>query len=54
MAHLAGTEERWKDLNHLLISSQKKQTNLSAPGTVPFTGFLRKLGITEADLAIET
>lgn len=51
---LTATEERWRDVNHLLISSQTAASlALSQPPKVPLTEFLKSAGVTEEDLAID-
>jgi len=51
---LMTTEERWRDLNHLLISSQKASAELLAkPHKAALTEFLKSAGVTEADLTID-
>jgi hypothetical protein len=51
---LMKTEERWKDVNHLLISSQKSQDayDLSSK-KIHITQFLKSHGIEEKDLIID-
>jgi hypothetical protein len=48
------TQERWQDLNHLLISSQQRlpdqEERLKRP---PMTQFLRSNGLSESDLKID-
>jgi hypothetical protein len=51
---LLATEDRWKDVNHLLISSQRLQRSDSASWQrVQLNEFLRSLGLAEADLVID-
>jgi hypothetical protein len=51
---LLSTEERWRDINHLLISSQKAPAQLlESPQKVYLTQFLKSAGVSEADLEID-
>lgn len=51
---LVATDDRWRDVHHLLISSQKPPRDLSGePGKVYLTEFLRSKGITEEDLEVD-
>jgi hypothetical protein len=49
---LLSTEERWKEINHLLISAQRLQPDGGNVG-VPYTRFLRAAGITQTDLSVD-
>jgi len=51
---LVATEERWKDVNHLLISSQNRQADIFEPSkqVVP-SSFLMSAGLTPDDLEVE-
>ncbi|MGB0386678.1 MAG: hypothetical protein ACPGWR_17850 [Ardenticatenaceae bacterium] len=51
---LVATEQRWRDTNHLLISSQHNGTGMTAkPTLVVLSNFLKSLGISEDDLVVE-
>ncbi|MDD5338968.1 MAG: hypothetical protein PHG35_06130 [Dehalococcoidales bacterium] len=51
---LMATEERWKDVNHLLLSSQKALPEQLKTTKVPvLSDFLRGFGLTENDLYID-
>lgn len=51
---LVATESRWRDVNHLLLSSQSKQRELqdTSKKSVP-TDFLRSAGLTPDDLEVQ-
>lgn len=44
-ARLLATEDRWKDVNHLLLDSQRKQPNHFVDSKVDTSRFLRQFGI---------
>lgn len=49
---LVATEARWRDVNHLLLSSQNRQPEIVEPKKqVQLNDFLRSAGVTDADLA---
>jgi hypothetical protein len=51
---LLATEDRWKDVNHLLISSQRFQsTDKATTGEVRLSGFLKSAGLKEEDLVVD-
>lgn len=51
---LLATEDRWRDVNHLLISSQNRQPDLMVPlKENPSSSFLVSSGISAEDLKIE-
>jgi len=51
---LVTTEERWRDVNHLLLSSQRILPDQFTTSKSPvLTEFLRGFGLTEKDLTIE-
>ena len=51
---LLATEDRWKDVNHLLISSQNRQQDALEPSKqVVSSAFLSSAGISPDDLKIE-
>lgn len=47
---LVATEARWRDVNHLLLSSQSKQLDAESTSPLPLTPFLRSAGLTREDL----
>lgn len=50
---LIASEERWRDVNHLLISTQSRQPEVAAPSrTVPYTPLLEASGIKKSDLTV--
>lgn len=49
---LLATEDRWRDVNHLVISTQTRQADIARASEVPFTPLLQLMGITHADLAV--
>lgn len=52
-AQLTATEERWKDVNHLLLSSQNTKSAIVNVDRVPQTKFLKQLGIQSRELEID-
>lgn len=50
---MVGTEERWREANHLLLDSQKHQTEGKTNSTVELTPFLRNAGLTDDDLQLD-
>ncbi len=51
---LMSTEDRWSDLNHLLISRLKTQPDTVEPGpAVPITRFLKSYGISETETDVD-
>jgi hypothetical protein len=52
-AKLMATEARWKDVNHLLISSQNHQLDSNFSGRLQLTPFLQSAGIVDKDLAVD-
>jgi hypothetical protein len=51
---LVATESRWRDVNHLLLSSQSRQLDpQDAPKRNLPTAFLRSAGLTESDLEVQ-
>lgn len=52
---LLATEERWRDVNHLLISAMQRAPDVTEkPERAALTQFLQSFGIGENDLKIET
>lgn len=52
---LMSTEDRWRDLNHLLESRLKTQPDEIMPDvSVQLTSFLRSYGLTETDMEVES
>jgi len=49
---LVRTEERWKDMNHLVISAQQREISPYVPHKTTLTEFLKAHGITEDDTKI--
>jgi hypothetical protein len=49
---LMATEERWRDVNHLILESQTKQPVSQGDGP-ELSAFLKSLGITKNDLIID-
>lgn len=49
-------EERWRDVNHLLIQDEylKNESTLNNMGKIVFTNFLKANGISENDLLIDS
>src|SRR4051794_13547780 len=43
---LMGTQERWKDINHLLLSAQEATTAAKSRDHTQLTEFFRSLGVT--------
>jgi hypothetical protein len=52
-AQLMATEGRWKELNHLLISSQKTLSQTASDVSVDANKFLRAMGIDRSGLRID-
>jgi hypothetical protein len=50
---LTATEARWKDANHLLISSQNAQTQTPDTPQPSYSKFLKSLGIAQDELKID-
>jgi hypothetical protein len=50
---LTATESRWRDANHLLLSSQKAQTDDFGSTRPPFTNYLKTMGVTQDDLNVD-
>jgi hypothetical protein len=50
---LTATETRFRDVNHLLISSQNAQKEGISSDKVPLTGFLQSMGIRSVDIEID-
>lgn len=50
---LLSTEERWRDVNHLLISAQESQPASSKASQAKLTDFLKAAGVTGADLEVD-
>lgn len=46
------SEERWKDVNHLLLNKNQTVLEENLFGTVPYTRFIQSHGITENDLVV--
>lgn len=46
-AQMTATEERWRDVNHLLVSAQKAQPEAIGRGQVALTPFMREMGVTD-------
>lgn len=53
MDRLVRTEERWKDVNHLVLSSQKREVSSYEKHDNYLTNFLKSHGITEKDTQVE-
>jgi len=53
MERLTSTEERWRDLNHLIISAQKSQSELDQSGKVKVSRFLKNNGVSENDTIVD-
>lgn len=53
---LVATEERWRDANHLILTSQERQPELvpSSSQTVSSDDFIRSLGIDPATIKVDT
>jgi hypothetical protein len=47
---LVATDERWRDVNHLLISAQRFAPPTEQPSPVPRSQFLDRAGLTEAKI----
>lgn len=50
---LLATESRWKEVNHLLLDSQRAQPTSIEDARVPITSFLRQFGITASDAEVD-
>ena len=51
---MVSTEKRWRDTNHLLVSSVRQQPDVKvATSPVQLSQFLRASGLSESDIAIE-
>jgi len=50
---LTATEQRWRDVNHLVVSGQKSQSVGGDVKAAPLTNFLRNLGVQEEDLQVD-
>ncbi len=50
---LVATENRWRDVNHLLISSQSSQTDSDGDQRPILSRFLRSAGLRNDDLAVD-
>jgi hypothetical protein len=50
---LTATDQRWKDLNHLLISSQRFEPTVQVADDIPRSNFLRAMGIKEQEFKID-
>lgn len=51
---MMATEARWRDANHLLLSSQEAVAEPDArPSKVPLTNFLNGMGVDESDLTVD-
>jgi len=50
---MTATEQRWRDANHLLLSAQQAQPEQVRPQKVILSPFLRELGLTEEEVAID-
>ncbi|HEM8293265.1 TPA: hypothetical protein U2M59_002563 [Providencia stuartii] len=53
MDRLVRTEERWKDMNHLILSAQKREMSLDGKHDVMLTDFLKAHGLSENDMRVE-
>ena len=49
---LMGNEDRWKEMNHLLISSQKTVREVDSKAPTDSTKFLRGMGISQGEMAV--
>jgi hypothetical protein len=52
-SRLTATEDRWRDVNHLVLSSQAAQNVNAGLGPPVLTSFLRNCGLTEKDIEID-
>ena len=51
---LVSSESRWKDVNHLLLSSVKHSAAEEVPVTdVPYTHFIKSFGMSKRDLSVQ-
>ncbi len=50
---LTASMDRWKDVNHLVIGSQRKQVAATSPSPVHFSTFLKANGILREDIELE-
>src|SRR5262245_33793946 len=50
---LVATEGRWKDVNHLLLSSQNLQKQSVSKARVSLTSFLETAGLSESDMDVD-
>ncbi len=51
---LVSTQERWKDVNHILLSSQKNRTiDVKNEESIHLSGFLKSNGLSEEDIKID-
>jgi hypothetical protein len=51
---LVATDERWRDVNHLLISAQKLSPPPEKPANLPAPDFLRRAGLEDSDLRLDS
>ncbi|MGI2900828.1 hypothetical protein [Shewanella algae] len=54
MDRLVRTEERWKDMNHLVLSAQKREVSPYEKHNGTLTEFLKAHGLTESDMKVES
>ena len=52
-SQLMATEDRWRETNHLLISSQNHQRDDASPATLPRSKFISDLGIDQTALKVD-
>jgi hypothetical protein len=50
---LVASDERWRDVNHLLVSSQRLSPPPEKPTNVPSSEFLKRAGLEDADLKVD-
>lgn len=52
---LISSEDRWRDVNHLLIDSQRisGSDNALKSKVIPLTGYLKQMGFSEKDLLVD-
>jgi len=50
---LTASSDRWRDVNHLLVSSQKSQPFIDQKNKIYFSSFLKANGLTPADIELD-
>ena len=53
MERLTSTEERWRDLNHLIISGQESQADALKSEAIHLTNYMKKSGVADEDTLID-